>query len=78
MSKNTKVPVINSHAKGEYTTDTVSNIIAWENGELTEEEEISFFQSIIDSGLVWQLQGSYGRYAHILIESGQCTLKQAN
>ena len=38
----------------------------------SEEETIEFFQSLIDSGLVWQLQGSYGRTAMFLIEQGYC------
>jgi hypothetical protein len=52
--------------------DQLSNIIAYENGELDEEEIISFFQELINSGLAWQLQGSYGRMAASLIESGYC------
>lgn len=53
--------------------DRMSSIIAYENGELEEEEVILLFQDLIDSGLAWQLQGSYGRMAEKLIESGYCT-----
>lgn len=52
--------------------DQLSNIIAYENGELDEEEIIALFQELINSGLAWQLQGSYGRMAASLIESGYC------
>ena len=50
----------------------VDFIIDFENGEATEEEVIEGFQSMIDSGVVWSLQGSYGRTAADLIESGMC------
>ena len=52
--------------------DIVSKIIAYESGEMTEEEMINFFQEIINSGAVWELQGSYGRMAIQLIEAGLC------
>lgn len=35
-------------------------------------EYVSAFQRLIDSGLVWQLQGSYGRHAVALIQAGEC------
>jgi len=54
---------------------SVTKIIAYENGEMNEEEIISFFQELIDSGVAWQLQGSYGRTATDLIEQGLCHQK---
>lgn len=45
----------------------------YESGELEPDEAIAFFQHLIDSGLAWQLQGSYGRTAAELIEQGLCT-----
>ena len=39
----------------------------------TFEQQIEAFQSLIDSGVVWQLQGWYGRAATNLIEAGYCT-----
>jgi hypothetical protein len=51
----------------------LNNIMAFESGELNEQQTIEFFQGLIDSGLVWQLQGSYGRTARSLIEAGLCT-----
>jgi len=50
--------------------DTVSNIIAYESGEMPEEDVVPFFQSLVDSGMAWKLQGSYGRAAVSLIEQG--------
>lgn len=51
-------------------TATVSDIIAYENGELDEEETLDLFQSLVDSGLAWRLQGHYGRTAKALIDAG--------
>jgi len=50
----------------------VDKIIQYENGEMNDEEVISFFQELIDSDLAWKLQGHYGRTAKFLIEEGQC------
>lgn len=47
-------------------------IIAYENGELAQDEEIELFQELINSGLAWQLQGHYGRMAQALIDAGYC------
>ena len=52
--------------------DNIDKIVAFENGELDDVEIIELFQSLIDSGLVWKLQGFYGRTAHNLIKSGAC------
>lgn len=55
-------------------TVPIDALIAYESGEINAPEEIAFFQGLIDSGLVWQLQGHYGRRATELIEAGLCTL----
>lgn len=47
-------------------------MMAYEEGELGEEQTIDLFQELIDSGLVWQLQGLYGRTAAAFIEAGLC------
>lgn len=44
----------------------------WEQGDLDEEETILLFQSLIDSGLAYKLQGCYGRTAEALIDVGYC------
>ena len=45
-------------------------LIAYEQGDLPEEEAVVLFQDLVDSGLAWQLQGSYGRTAQSLIDAG--------
>ena len=47
-----------------------NQIIAYESGELSNDEIYELFQKLVDSGLAWQLQGSYGRVAQSLIELG--------
>ncbi len=44
--------------------DTVDKIMAYEAGEMTEDQEIAFLTELRDSGLLFQLQGAYGRAAH--------------
>lgn len=44
-----------------------------EADDLTQDEVIEGFQHLIDTGMVWSLQGSYGRAAMSLIEQGYCT-----
>lgn len=48
----------------------VSQIIDFEQGLLDDDATIALFQELVDSGLAWQLQGSYGRTARALIEAG--------
>jgi hypothetical protein len=55
--------------------DVVDKIIQFESGEMDDQETINFFQELIDDGLVWNLQGMYGRMATALIEAGHCTAK---
>lgn len=41
--------------------DVVGFCIAWETGEIESEEELAEgFQQLIDTGIVWQLQGMFG------------------
>lgn len=48
----------------------IDTLMAYEAGELDEDEMVSFFQGLVDTGMAWQLQGHYGRTAHALIEAG--------
>jgi len=52
--------------------DMIDQIIRYENGEMEENEIVSFFQKLIDNGMAWTLQGHYGRTATALIEMGEC------
>lgn len=56
--------------------DEVGAIIAFEQGELGEQEALELFQHLVDNGHAWQLQGSYGRTANDLIEAGLITGKR--
>lgn len=53
--------------------DLASAISDYENGALGFEETVNLFQHLIDTGLAWSLQGSYGRTAVDLIREGYCT-----
>jgi hypothetical protein len=55
--------------------DLFSDIIAFEQDELNDEEIINLFQKLVDTGLAWTLQGSYGRMAAALISDGFVTAK---
>ena len=58
--------------------DSVSFIMGYETGSLSQEEVVTGFQHLIDSGLVFQLQGSYQRMANDLILNGDCHEKLAD
>lgn len=55
--------------------DVLDRMILWEQGELAEDETIQLFQELTDSGVVWQLQGNYGRTAMALISTGLISTK---
>lgn len=56
------------------TFNELDAIIAFEQGELDEEETLELFQHLVNSGLAWELQGRYGRTARAMIEAGEITL----
>ena len=51
-----------------------TQIIAFENGELDNDEIVALFQELCDSGLIYDLQGSYQRIAEQLVNEGLITL----
>jgi hypothetical protein len=56
--------------------DEFEFIMAFEQGDCTDDELIDGFQHLIDNGHAWTLQGSYGRMAQSLIQAGVCHAKQ--
>lgn len=62
-------------SKVEYTQDQILDAInAIEDGDTEQDKELFLrsWQTLIDTGVVWQLQGVYGRTASHLIQSGIC------
>lgn len=48
--------------------DLVGSIMAFEAGEMDDDQIIEFAQQLWDTGLWRQLQGSYGRFVHNMLE----------
>jgi len=53
--------------------DLSTRITEYEQGKLDNDQTIELFQELLDSGLVWNLQGHYGRLAYQLLEAGLIT-----
>jgi hypothetical protein len=51
----------------------MSSILDYEMGILEDTEVVELFQELVNTGLAWTLQGSYGRTARDLIEQGVIT-----
>lgn len=50
--------------------DLVDQIIAYESGDLDDAGTIALFQDLVNSGMAWQLQGTYGRMAAAMLDCG--------
>jgi len=50
--------------------DLVDKIMEFEMGLMDEEAILDLFQELVDTGMAWSLQGSYGRMAKSLIDQG--------
>jgi hypothetical protein len=48
----------------------VDQLIAYEEGQITEDQEIEFFEHLVETGTCWQLAGHYQRVGATLIEAG--------
>lgn len=48
----------------------VDKVIRFEDGDLTEDETVAFFQELLDTGGIYRLQGSYQRTMKHFIENG--------
>lgn len=55
--------------------DILDKIIRYENGEMPMEEAVEFFQELVDSGVIFSLQGHYQRTAINLARAGQIRMK---
>lgn len=53
----------------------LERIIKFEQGDLEDHEIIAMFQDLLDNETVWQLQGSYGRTAKKLLDTGHIAPK---
>lgn len=58
--------------------DLVEKIQKYEEGNMPGDEMVIFFQELVNSGLVWNLQGHYGRMAELLIEHGDIEPPKSN
>ena len=58
--------------------DVVGQIMAFEQGELNNEEVFALFQFLLDSGMIYSLQGSYQRMAEELILAGKVEVPNQN
>jgi hypothetical protein len=48
-------------------------ITEYEQGKLDQDQTCQLFQELYDSGMVWDLQGHYGRLCYQLLEAGLIT-----
>jgi hypothetical protein len=48
----------------------VDQLIAYEEGQITQDEEVALFEHLVETGVCWQLSGHYQRVAATLIEAG--------
>jgi hypothetical protein len=53
---------------------TTEDYVEYEEEGMDLEKDRVFTQKLINSGQAWQMQGSYGRHAMDMINSGQCML----
>ena len=51
-------------------SELAKKIIAYEQDRLTPDETVVLFQELLDSGIVWDLQGHYGHTAYAMLDEG--------
>ena len=51
-------------------TELTNRITRYERGEMNHDEFLALVQELYCSGLVWNLQGHYGRTCYNLLEEG--------
>ena len=52
-----------------YLVRLVDQLIAYEEGQINEDQEVAFFEHLVETGACWQLPGHYQRIAATLIEA---------
>ena len=60
----------NDHSTDDGGYDSVDALMRYEASELDEAGTIRLFQHLVNNGLAWKLQGSYGRHARDLLKAG--------
>ena len=58
--------------------DIVGQIMAFEQGELEDSEVYALFQFLLDSGMIYSLQGSFQRMAEDLLLAGMIDQPEHN
>lgn len=53
--------------------DLVGRIVAFENGEMKDAEVLVLFSELVKNGMIGGLQGSYGRFAELLVKNDYLT-----
>jgi hypothetical protein len=51
-------------------TNVITYMMDYEMGNLSPDNIIKLFQYLLDSGMSWKLQGTYGRMTKTLLDSG--------
>jgi hypothetical protein len=50
--------------------DLVDKIMTYEAGGLDDAEVVELYQELHDTGILWELQGHYGRRASLMLQEG--------
>ena len=70
VTKLTAVCEVGNTGQVDNMKDLTFKIVAFEEGNLTNEETVELFQKLIDTGIIHELQGTYQRMANYLIAEG--------